>query len=455
MFQFLFFALNSIPVFSDVGLAPHLQPAGADNGGAFRGVLGSCEKNLSLYHAFIPSDQPYHCDLAGVELDFKKKYYPAEELCDWGFGELIPQPTVGPLGKLRWLPGGEWGRTPGSQIGTTPAEKMFHSYGCVMSGSAILGGSSNGRNIYKSMCLQGQKCGNGSISCCNPIFSNVGLTYPSSMGIYKINPAMKTFIQMWRATYHRPNINFGLGAEYYAGWIRKVVRCADIPARLLDLNHMVSSDTIPTGWNESEIGYALRTWLGMESLLTADNLTASFLSPPDWPEPIIDPVEPSLSVIVKNGKALVTISGDATKWFSVGFGAYQMQDSPDTLVIYADGRVEERKLAQYSPGGILKLEFTLLSNSVINGTRTVTLSRSVTGSSPDRFTFPSTGSPIQYIWAAGMQATELVSHEWSGLGSIIVGKLGKMESDASIKSYYGSTNKFFGPILKYLSKIKI
>jgi len=415
MFQFFFLVISST-AFADVGLAPELQPAGIENGNAFRGVLGSCEKERNLYHAFVPPNEPYHCDLASVEVDFKNKYYPTEELCDWGFGELIPHPKK-VAGMLIWLPGNEWGRTPGASPGTRPAEDMFHSYGCVMSGSAIMGGSSIGHKMYRFMCKSGTMCGNGTISCCNPIFSNVGLAYPSSMSIYKINTALTTFIKLWRTNYHRPNINFGLGAQYYAGWIRKVVRCKDIPAKLLNLDHIISSDTIPSGWDESEIGFALRTWRGLESLLSKDNLTASFLSPPDYPGPIVPPVKPSLTVTVKDGKAVVTMIGGGIQWFSVGFGAQEMKDNPDALVIYADGTVEERKLAQYSAGEILKLEFTVLSNSVEDGTRTVILSRNITGSSPNRFTFPLPGSKMQYIWAVGAQATELMSHVWSGPGT--------------------------------------
>jgi len=420
MLQLLFLIAIFSPIFADVGLAPDLQPAGADNGGAFRGVLGSCEENRHLYHAFVPSDEYYHCNLAGIEVDLKNKHYPEEDLCDWGFGELIPRPE-NISGKVHWLPGLEWGRTPGSSPGTTGAELIFHSSGCVMSGSAIMGGSAIGRNMYQLMCSLGEMCGNGTISCCDPVFSDLGLTYPSSMGVYKINNAMKTFIESWRAIYHRPNINFGNGAEYYAGWIRKVVRCKDIPAKLLDLGHIASGGTIPSGWNESEIGYALRIWRGMESLITKEDLTPSFISPPDYPSGPVAPVKPTLSITIKNGEALLTMTGDATQWFAIGFGAQLMKDDPDTLVIYADGTIEERCLTHWAPGFILKLEFTMLSNSVVDGIRNVIVSRNVTRSGPCRFPFPPSGSEVQYIWAVGAQATKLESHVWSGPGNVTVG----------------------------------
>lgn len=420
MLQLLFLTAIFSPIFGDVGLAPDLQPADADNGGAFRGVLGSCEENRHLYHAFVPRGEYYHCSLASIEVDFKNKHYPDEDLCDWGFGELIPRP-INISGKIQWLPGDEWGRTPGTSPGTTAAESLFHSYGCVMSGSAIMGGSGVGRNVFQLQCSLGMKCGNGTISCCDPIFSNAGLTYPSSMGIYKINEAMERFIESWRGTYHRPNINFGNGAEYYAGWIRKVVRCKDIPAKLLDLGHIASGDTVPPGWNESEIGYALRIWRGMESLLTTKDLTPSFISPSDYPSgPIIPPVKPTLSITVKYGQALVKMTGDATKWFGIGFGAQTMKEHPDTLVMYADGTIEERRLSQYIPGVVIELEFTMLSNSVLDGIRTVIVSRNVTASGPNRFPFPLPGSKVNYIWAAGAQSTKFNSHVWSGIGNVVV-----------------------------------
>ena len=83
--------------------APNLQPSGKENGGAIRGILGDCNEDLAMYHAFV-SDESYYCDLADTAYkSFKSKYYPDTDLCDWGFGELIPRPYTDPItGDKHW-----------------------------------------------------------------------------------------------------------------------------------------------------------------------------------------------------------------------------------------------------------------------------------------------------------------------------------------------------------------
>ena len=149
--------------------APNLQPSGKENGGAIRGILGDCNEDLAMYHAFVAEDESYYCDLADTAYkSFKSKYYPDTELCDWGFGELIPRPYTDPItGDKHWqapvrfflssaylehlkqqhpiTQQSEWHLTPGTETGTTSAEVMFEKYACAASSSvALAGGSSPG-----------------------------------------------------------------------------------------------------------------------------------------------------------------------------------------------------------------------------------------------------------------------------------------------------------------------
>lgn len=395
------------PALPDPGVAPYLQPAGQHNGGAVRGVLGECEDDHSLYHGFVPEGEPYHCNMGAAEVEFKKKYYPNEELCDWGFGELIPKPNF-VNGSFVWgPPGPEYEEAPGTAPGTTAPEKMYPNYMCV-AGGATVGGSTGGRVNYQSL------CNNGALKYCLPRYYNLSLAWPSSMGIYRITEGLANHIDMWRAVYHRPNIAFGVHEKYYAGWVRKVVRCSDIPRELLKLPKKMASADDWTEKNESSIEYAVRAWRAMDSLITDSNLTASFVRTKDWSAaPIKKVVHPSASISIHNGQVHLNMSAGEHAWFGIGFNATMMSDLPNAVVVDGNGAITERKLATYQGGEELKLQWKELSHTVENGIRTVLLTRAASSSDSRRFSFPVAGGTLKVIWAVGLGA-DYSTHGLSG-----------------------------------------
>lgn len=400
-----------IPRANGVGLAPGLQPAGSENGGAIRGVLGDCNEDRNMYHAFVPENQSYYCNLADTETRFKEKYFPGEDLCDWGFGELVPRPKNG-----AWVPGSEWGLTPGVQPGSTPAEIMFAKYACVASQVAIAGGSSEGRFLFQAQCAQGDK------SMC--AFANATLHYPTSMGLYHIEPALEDFITAWRGLYHKPNINFGNAEKYYAGWVRKVVRCSDIPQWLV--GKIASGTTIPSGMSISEMENATRAWRRLPSLLTESNLSesTSFARPPDYRDDLVSqPVIPTLSArtLDSGGVIEVNITGPADRWFGFGLGATKMADKPDTVTVLADGSISEQTVSAYGLAGKISPPTYHVHDSSIDpssGLRSLVLRRNASCGS-ERFDFNArTGDSLPFIYATGMEATFVGSHVVSGVGSV-------------------------------------
>lgn len=78
----------------------------------------------------------------------------------------------------------------------------------------------------------------------------------------------------------------------------------------------------------------------------------------------------------------VTLSGPATTWFGVGFNAMLMSDNPYAIIADGHGGIMERKLADQAPGIQLPKSVDVVSNVVVNGVRTVILTRSVTKSPP-------------------------------------------------------------------------
>lgn len=102
---------------------------------------------------------------------------------------------------------------------------------------------------------------------------------------------------------------------------------------------------------------------------------------------------------------VITVQGPAEVWFGVGFNASKMGDSPWAIVMEANGNVTERKLQDQNPGALLPASVTVVSNIVVNGSRTVTMTRPMKGVSPDYYTFDTQAQMLPFINAVGAAAT--------------------------------------------------
>ena len=84
-----------------------------------------------------------------------------------------------------------------------------------------------------------------------------------------------------------------------------------------------------------------------------------------------------LSLTSKNNQAMINITGPEGKWFGVGLGAktFTMSDQPYTIMVDGSGKVSELKLGDHSGGQTLAKSVTIVSNKVVNGRRTISLTR--------------------------------------------------------------------------------
>jgi hypothetical protein len=96
--------------------------------------------------------------------------------------------------------------------------------------------------------------------------------------------------------------------------------------------------------------------------------------------------------------ATITISGNATSWFGVGFNAKSMHDLPYAIIVEGSGAISERKLADHAPGTLLPSKVKVVSNVVADGRRTVVLTRARAGSP---FSFSLTEETLPLISAVG------------------------------------------------------
>ena len=88
-------------------------------------------------------------------------------------------------------------------------------------------------------------------------------------------------------------------------------------------------------------------------------------------------MELALSLDAKLDKAMINITGPDGKWFAVGLGAktFTMSDQPYTIVIDGSGTVSELKLGNHDGGQKIAKSIEIVSNKVVNGQRTVSLTR--------------------------------------------------------------------------------
>ena len=105
--------------------------------------------------------------------------------------------------------------------------------------------------------------------------------------------------------------------------------------------------------------------------------------------------------------ARITMTGPAYVWFGVGFDAATMGDLPYTIIIDGHGDVTERKLGSHAPGTLLKPSVHVESSTVSKDgkTRTVVLTRRLTGVTSEHYTFDLRVLDIPFINAYGSSAT--------------------------------------------------
>merc|ERR1712176_482692 len=92
-------------------------------------------------------------------------------------------------------------------------------------------------------------------------------------------------------------------------------------------------------------------------------------------------------------------------WFSVGFDATSMSNSPYAIVVDGDGQVTEHVLGAHKAGVQLNTSVRIMSNSVVAGTRTVVMQRQTKGLTPQHYTFDPRKISLDFINAIGLGPT--------------------------------------------------
>lgn len=97
----------------------------------------------------------------------------------------------------------------------------------------------------------------------------------------------------------------------------------------------------------------------------------------------------------------ITLSGPSNVWFGVGFNALEMADTPYTIIVDGNGNVTERNLADHAPGTLLPKTIKVLTDTVLNGVRTVVLTRTAQAASANYYNFSLATQQLSFLSAVG------------------------------------------------------
>lgn len=130
----------------------------------------------------------------------------------------------------------------------------------------------------------------------------------------------------------------------------------------------------------------------------------------------------SIQLNMTYNKSIITLKGDSTNWFGVAFNAHTMSDLPYSIIVNGYGKVFEHKLGNHDQGELLKSTIEILENSVINGIRTVQLSRNNIGLNSDYYTFTPNSPNIPILLAVG-KTPDFKYHKFRGTNNLYLSAL--------------------------------
>jgi hypothetical protein len=206
------------------------------------------------------------------------------------------------------------------------------------------------------------------------------------------------------------NLTFGLENERQLDWNRSTVWNASLPsgcvAMLSSSNKHDSMDSREVVFNKFKDS-AVECGKGAHPHAAYSGHASSL-------------VHVGIHLNLRNDTAIVSLSGPSDVWFGVGFNATRMANEPWAIIVEGNGDVTERKLGDQGGGGTetaLPPSIRLISNAVVDGTRTVVFSRPLQGTDERYYTFDKDVTDLHFINAIG--STSKVSYHKEKTASVI------------------------------------
>lgn len=118
--------------------------------------------------------------------------------------------------------------------------------------------------------------------------------------------------------------------------------------------------------------------------------------------------------------ATITMTGPDGVWYGVGLNAELMENLPYAIIVDGTGAVTERKLGNHDPGKQLATSVKVVSNKVVDGVRTVVMTRPLKGATADHYTFdPLHQATLPFISAVG-NTSAFTIHRFKGSATMSV-----------------------------------
>jgi len=125
------------------------------------------------------------------------------------------------------------------------------------------------------------------------------------------------------------------------------------------------------------------------------------------------------SIEIDNTDVTVTLIGPEDLWLGLGFGVDSMTNGGDVITHDSTGFNDRQFLGIGTPPTTDTQDWTVVSNEVASGVRTLIVTRAVAGSDATDFTFDETNSSILLVWAHG-DGTDVLSYHGANNKSDIV-----------------------------------
>ena len=116
-------------------------------------------------------------------------------------------------------------------------------------------------------------------------------------------------------------------------------------------------------------------------------------------------VDLDLTVSIKDGVTITLTGPSDGNWFGVGFNTHSMANSPYTIVVDGHGSVTEHALGDHTAGIVLNTSVKVIRQSVVDGKRTVVLTRPLKGLTPLYHDFDLRQLSVDFISAIGSTST--------------------------------------------------
>lgn len=126
----------------------------------------------------------------------------------------------------------------------------------------------------------------------------------------------------------------------------------------------------------------------------------------------------TVTVNTNTNLATITMTGTNGSWYAYGFGGSSMNGTY-ALVSNGTNTITERSLGFHTGGSTLTNSTTLTGNNLSGSTRTMKVTRSITGATGSHYTFPSSAQNISIIWAKG-NSSSFGQHSSSNRGSSVL-----------------------------------